>query len=288
MISVLILTRNEELNIKACLESVAWSNDVVVFDSESTDQTREIALGCHARVLTRPFDNYGAQREAARVVEYKNPWVLAVDADERPDRELVDEIHQVVKQGPAAAAFRMRRKDYFQGRWIKHCTLYPSWFVRLYRPDRIRYEPRAVHEYPTVDGSIGELRGHLIHDSFSKGLQEWFTKHVRYARLEAEENLGSLSRGLSDLDFGGLFDAGNPVRRRRALKALSFRLPCRPALRFLYMYMLRGGFWDGAAGYRYCRMLALYESMIVMNMRDLEFHSAVQVDKFAEKGRQNT
>jgi len=154
-------------------------------------------------------------------------------------------------------------------KWIKHCTLYPSWFMRLYQPDRIQYEPRKVHEYPTVDGPVGELRGHLLHFSFNKGLDEWLIKHVQYARLEAEENLKSLESGMKSIDIAGLWAIGDPVRRRRAMKEISFRMPCRPALRFLYMYFFRAGLLDGIAGYRYCRMLSMYESMIVLNMQDL-------------------
>jgi glycosyltransferase involved in cell wall biosynthesis len=268
LISVLILTKNEEVNITRCIASVQWSNDIVVFDSLSTDRTVELATAAGARVIQHPFVDYGSQREAARQVGYHNPWVLAVDADEQPDAELVAEMQRAVEANPNAAAFRMRRKDYFQGRWIKHCTLYPSWFLRLYRPDRIRYEPRAVHEYPTVDGTVGELTGHLIHDNFSKGLEDWYHRHVQYAALEGAENIRVLNDPSSKLDLLGLISISDPVRRRRALKSLAMRLPCRPLLRFAYMYVLRGGFLDGAAGLEYCRMIAGYERMIVSFMRD--------------------
>jgi hypothetical protein len=157
----------------------------------------------------------------------------------------------------------MRRKDHFWGRWIKHSTLYPSWFIRFYRPEWIRYETRSVHEYPVVDGPVGELRGHLIHHSFAKGTGDWMRKHVQYAELEALENLRSLDEGMS---VGGLLSI-DPVRRRRALKELSFRLPFRPALRFTYMYFLRGGFLDGRPGFTYCRLLAIYEYLITLEIK---------------------
>lgn len=246
-----------------------WADDVVVFDSFSEDSTPEIARTFGARVVQHKFADYGSQREAARQVEYKHPWVLALDADERPDEALVREL-QVIANGRGAehAAYRMRRKDHFMGRWIRHCTLYPSWFVRFYQPSRIVYEPRAVHEYPTVQGTVGTLQGHLLHDSFNKGLEEWLQKHVRYARLEATENLRSLTTGRANIDLMGLVST-DPIRRRRSLKELSFRVPMRPSLRFIYMFLFRAGFLDGVPGYRYCRMLALYETMIVMHMQDL-------------------
>lgn len=269
MVSVLIITYNEEINLPGCLDSVAWSDDVVVLDSHSTDRTVEIAKERGARVFQRRFDDFGSQREAARTeVDYRHEWVLAVDADERPDEHLVREIGRVAAAGPGGPdAYRMRRKDHFMGRWIKRSTLYPSWFVRLYRHGKVRYERRSVHEYPVVEGPIGELQGHLLHHGFNKGLSEWMAKHNRYAALEARENLKVLSSGR--MDWTGLLALTSPVRRRRALKELSMRLPFRAPLRFLYMYVLRGGFLDGVAGLTYCRLIAFYEYLIVLNMKEI-------------------
>jgi glycosyltransferase involved in cell wall biosynthesis len=268
MISVLILTKDEEQCLPLCLNSVSWSDDVIVFDSFSTDRTVKVAQAAGARVVQRAFDNYASQREAARTqVNYRYPWVLAVDADEVVEQDLAEEIQRLVRTDAGDhAAYRMRRKDTFMGRWIKHATLYPSWFVRFYRPARIHYGPRAVHEYPTVEGHIGELRGHLVHYNFSKGLGQWLERHNRYSTIEAEESLKSLAR--RPLPMHALFRS-DPVARRRALKELSFRLPCRPLLRFFYMYLLRLGFLDGIPGYHYCRLLAIYEYMIVLKMKEI-------------------
>lgn len=266
LVSVLILTYNEEINLQACLDSVSWSDDVLVFDSFSTDKTCAIAEKWGARVIQHRFENYGAQREAARQMgAYKHPWVLALDADERPDTELVAELKAIGTaplNGPKA--YRMRRKDHFQGKWIKHSTLYPSWFARLYQWNEVHYEARSVHEYPVTDGPVGELKGHLLHFSFNKGLSEWWGKHVRYAELEASEGLKSLTKSI---DWAGLLSLGNPIRARRSLKDLAARMPFRPLLRFAYGYLWRGGILDGRAGLDYCLMLATYEYMIVLNMR---------------------
>ena len=268
-ISALILTFNEERNLPSCLEALQWCDDIVVFDSFSTDRTVDIARSAGARVVQRRFDDYGRQREAARVdIEYRYPWVLALDADESPDKQLIDEMLSVAAL-PASPfnAFRMRRKDYFMGQWIKHSTLYPSWFIRFYRPACIHYEPRAVHEYPSVIGKVGQLDGHLKHQSFNKGIGDLLRKHVRYAELEASENLQHLRT--SHIDWGGLVCFRDPVRNRRALKSMSYRLALRPTLRFLYMYLFRLGMLDGRAGFTYCRLLAIYEYMIVLNMKEL-------------------
>lgn len=266
MISIAILTYNEEVNLPGCLDSIAWCDDIVVFDSFSTDRTVELAQVAGARVVQHRFEDYGAQREAARAtVDYKHPWLLFLDADERVDGTLKAELLALPETPTSIAAYRMRRKDHFMGKWIRRSTLYPSWFTRLLWRDRARYEPRAVHEYPTVDGDTGALQGHLIHHSFNKGLEDWLAKHNRYSTLESLEDLRNLDtesvrwRDLTSRD---------PVARRRALKTLSFRVPCRPLLRFLYMYGLRGGFLDGEAGFTYCRLLYFYELMIVLKIRE--------------------
>jgi len=216
-----------------------------------------------------PLSNSVSQRETARTaVSYRHPWVLAIDADETPDEELVAEIRALGRDESCPhAAFRMRRKDHFMGRWIKRSTLYPSWFIRLYRPHRISYASRAVHEYPTINGSTGVLKGHLLHFSFNKGLSDWVQKHTRYAQLEAEENLRALTaRGFT---WHGIASR-DPVVRRKALKELSFRLHCRPMLRFLYMYAFRLGLLDGVPGFHYCRLMAIYEYMIVLKIKEIE------------------
>jgi len=268
-VSVLILTLNEERNLPACFDALTWCDDVVVFDSFSSDRTEEIAKARGARVFQKRFENYGKQREAARTeVEYRHPWVLTIDADERPEPELVDEIHALLRAGDQPhVAYRMRRKDHFMSQWIKHATLYPSWFVRLYRNDRISYPSRAVHEYPDVQGSIGELQGHLLHYSFNKGLTEWLEKHNRYSELEAVEALRELEE--SPIDWGRLLEFRDPVVRRRTLKSISYRMPLRPVLRFAYMALGRGGVLDGLPGLTYCTLLGFYEYLIVLKMKEI-------------------
>jgi glycosyltransferase involved in cell wall biosynthesis len=266
MISIVVLTYNEEVNLPGCLENVAWCDDVTIFDSFSTDRTVEIARAAGARVVQHPFENYGAQREAARAsVDYKHPWLLFLDADERVDVGLKEELIRIDALNPGEDAFKIRMKNHFLGKWIRRSTLYPSWCVRLLRHERVSYEVRSVHEYPVVKTPIGSLKGHLLHYSFNKGLSHWISKHNQYASMEAQENLRIL--GTKHSDWRGLLSL-DPVRRRRALKLLSIRLPFRPTLRFLYMYILRGGFLDGAAGFTYCRLLYFYELMIVLKVKE--------------------
>lgn len=266
MISVLILTLNEESNLPACLDAVKWCDDIVVFDSFSTDRTVEIARAAGARVIQRRFDNERDHRTAALEVGFKHRWVYNPDADEITTVELHSEMLRVVNDSSRnEVAYRVRFKNMFMGRWLRHSSLYPTWVMRLFRPEKISFE-RSINLRYVAAGPEGRLENHFEHHSFNKGLNAWFEKHNRYSWQEAEESLKSLARGR--VDWRSLF-AGNPTSRRRALKELSFRLPCRPFLRFLYMFIWKRGFLDGWAGFTYCRLLTIYEYMIVLKMREL-------------------
>jgi glycosyltransferase involved in cell wall biosynthesis len=266
-VSVLILTLNEESNIGACLDTLSWSDDIVVLDSLSNDATCSIAASRGARVVSRTFDNWSAhQNWAVDHVEFRHPWVLYLDADERCAPELRDEVLARATAVAPEAAFRLRRKDYYMGRWLKHAQLYPTWFVRLFRPDRINYE-RLVNPVARVDGPIGELHGHIIHYPFSHGISHWIARHNRYSDLEAQE-----AAKLRDAGTGQRVDlwTRDPNERRRALKDVFFRLPARPVLKFLYYYCWRRGFLDGRAGLSYASLQAIYEYMITCKSWELD------------------
>ena len=269
-VSVLILTLNEEANLPGCLESVAWCDDVVVFDSFSTDRTEQIAREAGARFVQREFDNYSAHRNwALRNIDFRFDWVFSLDADERFTPELRDEILSVTSADGADgfAAYRVRYKNFLNARRLRRATLYPTWLLRLFRPGRVTYEDRSVNAHPHVDGRVGALQAHFEHHSFNRGLEHWFHKHNLYSSMEARVCLRELAHGR--LDWRGLFSR-DPVRRRRALKDLSFRLPGRPWLKFFYMYLFRGGFLDGTPGLTYCTLQAIYEYMICLKIKELK------------------
>lgn len=265
-VSILILTLNEETNIGACLDSLAWSDDIVVLDSHSTDDTRRIAQARGARTVLRVFDNWSAhQNWAVANIEFRHPWVLYFDADERCPVELRAEVLERATPDAAQAAFRIRRKDYFMGRWLRHAQLYPTWLVRLFRPERIRYE-RLVNPVAVVDGPIGELREHIIHHPFSHGISHWIARHNRYSDMEALEAAKVQGGEATQAHFF----SSDPNERRRALKDLFFRMPARPLLKFLYYYGWRRGFLDGRAGFSYASLQAIYEYMIDCKSWELE------------------
>ena len=265
-VSALILTLNEEINIEACLDSLSWCDDVVVLDSHSTDATCAIAAQKGARTVARAFDNWSAhQNWAVNNIEFRHPWVLYLDADERCTPELAADVMRAAGADAPQSAFRVRRKDMFMGRWLKHAQLYPTWLVRLFRPTRIRYE-RLVNPVAIVDGPTGNLDGHIIHHPFSHGISHWLARHNRYSDMEAVEALKV--RG-EHWTLGTLWSR-DPNEQRRALKDLFFRLPARPAVKFLYYYLWRRGLLDGRAGLTYATLQAMYEYMIVCKTSELE------------------
>jgi len=264
-VSVLILTLNEEANLPGCLESVAWSDDVVVFDSFSTDRTVEIAKAAGARVVQRRFDNWSAhQNWAVENIGFRHSWVFYIDADERCDATLASELQALETSGDGHCTYRVRRKDHFMGRWLKHAQLYPTWITRVFRPENIRYA-RLVNPVARVDGQVGTLSGHLIHYPFSHGIRHWYARHNDYSDMEAID----LAREASEqARISGVFSR-DATERRRALKQVAYRVPCRPLLMYLYLLLVRRGFLDGVPGLTYCRLRAMYEYMIDLKVREL-------------------
>jgi glycosyltransferase involved in cell wall biosynthesis len=258
-VSVLILTLNEEINLADCMDSCKGFDEIVVFDSMSTDRTQEIARAKGARVVERMFDNYAAQRNAAlTTVAYKAPWVLMVDADERIPADLAAEIAAAIAGvSDEIAMFRMRRKDFFLGKWLRRSSGYPSWFGRLVRVGRARVE-REVNEEYIADGRIEHLVAHLHHHPFNRGVSYWFERHNRYSSMEA---LAKANLQQQEISWRGIFST-DPIVRRRALKHILYRLPLRPAIVFLYLYFVRLGILDGRAGLYFSSMRAAYEMMI--------------------------
>lgn len=267
MISVLILTRNEEHDLPGCLDSVRFSDDIHVFDSDSTDRTAEIARARNATVTTRTFTTYAEQRNAAlTTLPFRYPWLLILDADERPTPELVSEMQQAVATTPEnVAAFRIRRRDFLFNTWLRHAQLTP-FYIRLVRPGRALYK-REINEILEVDGEVRDLTQPFDHFPFSKGLAHWFAKHNVYSTMEAE--LIVSGEATTDASLSTALYAGDFHHRRAAQKALFYRFPARPILKWLYMMVVRGAWLDGRAGLTYATLQAIYEYMIVLKTREL-------------------
>jgi len=270
-ISVLILTLDEEINIGGCIDSVSWSDDVVVLDSYIRDRTVAIAREHGARVYQRNFDNYAGQRNyGLHEVSYRNPWVLMLDADERVPADLRAEmLHAAAIAPERVALFRMRRRDYLFGRWIRRSSGYPTWFGRLLRLGRVWVE-RPINEEFHADGEVVSLGCHLDHYPFNKGFAAWIEKHDRYSTMEAA--LRASSNEWSG-HWSGIF-ASDPAQRRRAHKAWINNMPLRPLIVFAGLYFIKGGLLEGRAGLTFSLLRAWYEYFIDCKAIELRRRSA--------------
>lgn len=266
MCSVLILTLNEEHKLPDCLASVAECDDVVVLDSGSTDRTAAVAQAAGARVFTRPFDTFAEQRNYAhRSIPFRHSWVFHLDADERMTPALWAEC--VARRGNESLdGYYAAPRMLWEGRWIPRCTDFPAWQARFVKARGFEFVQSGHGQREASHMRMGRLQENYLHDLSADGVDGWLAKHRRYARAEAEAFIHS--RNHTPAAWRALF-TGTRLARRRALKHLSYHLPWRPILRFIYQYALRGGFRDGAAGYRYCRLLARYEGFAVQEIRRL-------------------
>jgi glycosyltransferase involved in cell wall biosynthesis len=268
MISVLILTKDEQKDLPACLASVAWSDDVVVFDSFSTDRTVAIAEEFGARVVQRAFDNWSShQNWGLQNIRFRNEWVFYIDADERMTPELVENVGRAIAKPGDRVAFRIVRRDFFLGTWLRHVQA-TSFYTRLFRPGHIRYE-RLVNPITIVDGQVGDVVGYLDHFPFSKGISHWLNRHNSYSTFEAKQILSNRVAG-REIDVLKAIVSRDPSERRAHQKELFYRVPLRPLLKFVLLYIIKGGILDGRAGLTYSVLQSIYEYMIVLKTRELE------------------
>jgi len=233
----------------------------------STDATVAVALAAGAHVHRHPFQGYAAQRNAALTdCGFKHGWVLVLDADERLPAAAVEPLMHCVRNArPEVGAFRLRRRDHFEGRWLRHAQMSP-YYVRLLRKGRVSYH-REVNEVARVEGTVSDAGVDFDHHPFSKGIGRWMQRHLRYAAMEAdrlvEERSGRLrfswARALLSSDFH---------ERRYHQKGLYYRMPCRPLLKWIYLVIVRRAFMDGMPGLRYAWLQTVYESLIDMHVRE--------------------
>lgn len=257
MFSVVVLTLNEERDLPRCLESAAEIDDLVVLDSGSTDQTTEIARRHQARVFSRPFDTFAGQRNHAQTsIPFKYPWVFHLDADETLTAELIAECREAALRSDVDG-FYVAPKMLWQGKWIPYCTDFPAYQARFVRVPEFHFKEVGHGQREADHMRMDYLSASYYHELAGEGDEDWLQKHRRYAVAEAKEH----STSMAATSWRGIF-ARDALARRRCLKRLSYSLPARPALRFLYQYLLRGGFLDGKAGLHYCRLLYQYERFV--------------------------
>lgn len=269
-VSVVILTLNEEANIRPCLESCAWCDDVYVLDSGSTDRTCEIAREMGATVYTNPFKSFGQQRNwAIENIPCKHPWHFHLDADERFTPELVQEMYRELGADGSRSSrdcYMVPNKMIFLGKWLKRSGGYPAYQVRLFHPQRCSFVDFGHGQREKCSGNVGRMTQPYTHYNFAKGLAEWFYKHNGYSDRESTEAVAIRQRRMPWAELR----SQDAVGRRRALKDLSYFLRGRAVWRFFHIYFLRLGFLDGIAGFHYCAMIAMYEYWIELKIRERE------------------
>jgi glycosyltransferase involved in cell wall biosynthesis len=276
-VSIIVPIKNEAANLPRCLASVQWADEIFVVDSQSTDDSMRIAEQHGARVEQFHFNGIWPKKKnwALENLHFKNEWVFILDADEVLPAEAEKEFASAIANARDIAGYWINRRFFFLGRWLKH-AYYPNWNLRLFRHALGRFEKLVdgetdsgdveIHEHVFVNGRTGRLRTELEHYAFPS-VECFIEKHNRYSNWEAQYQL----------ELGGKKAGPHPqnarVNLRRQLKLASGRLPMRPFLRFLYIYILQRGFLDGIEGYYFAQLHACYEWMSVIKTYERKRHA---------------
>lgn len=263
LLSVLILTYNEEANLPHCLESLKGLDaDIHIVDSGSTDQTVAIArrAGCH--VVEHEFFSYADQYNwALDHLSFTTRWIMRLDADESLVPELVEELRETLPCVPAdISGFLVKRRVYFWGRWMRHGGYYPTWLLRVWRTGVGRCESRWMDEHIILQEGRTAYLGHDLIDENHKGLGFWIDKHNRYADREVKDLIA-----IAESSSGGDEPVGQAGRRRRLKVRYYARLPLllRAFLYWIYRYFILLGFLDGKAGMVFHFLQAFWYRFIV-------------------------
>lgn len=222
-LSIVIIAKNEQRNIVRCLKSASWADEMIVMDSESTDDTAELARTHGARVFAHEWQGYGAAKRAA-VDKASHDWIFSIDADEEITDQLRQEIQALLNGDARHHGYFVPRRTLFLRRWIKHCGWYPDYVLRLFKKSQGNFDDAVVHERVVINGGTGYLKSDLLHYSYPT-LEEYFRKFDWYTTLGARE------------------------AARRGAHAGWFDITVKPMLSFASHYLIRQGFRDGLEGF---------------------------------------
>ena len=233
-LSTIIITKNEERNIKECLQSVKWADEIMVIDAESTDQTREIARHYTSHIMVRPWEGFGAQKNFG-IHHATGDWILILDADERVSSELAKEIQErLLSWTPHdPVAYRIPRRNIFYGEWVRWGGAYPDLQTRLFQKGQATYNNVEIHENLLVKGLIGKLEGPLEHET-EKHIVDHFRKFSLYITLAAKE------------------------QEKSTMMVHWWHLLLNPLVTFAKKYVLKLGFRDGIRGIIHAAFASMY------------------------------
>lgn len=257
-VSVIILTHNEEMHIKRCIESLSpIASQIFIIDSFSTDSTKVLAEELGATVFQRKWKNYSDQFQwGLDNCPIETDWVMRMDADEYIEPDLIAELPNVLAVAKAeTSAFYIRRKYFFLGQWIKHGAVYPLNLLRVWRTGKGRIESRWMDEHIVLDdgGQTETLSGHIVDDNLNN-TKWWTDKHNKYADREMVDILGRKYNLFAADQTLEVDDSSSQAKIKRLVKEKLYnRIPLfvRPLLYFLYRYFIRLGFLDGKKGFAF-------------------------------------
>ncbi|MFZ1220711.1 MAG: glycosyltransferase family 2 protein [Chthoniobacterales bacterium] len=272
-VSVIIPIRNEAANLPRCLACLPWADEIFVVDSQSTDGSIQIAEEAGARVVQFQFNGTWPKKKnwALENLPFRNEWIFILDADEVLPPGAGQEFARAISEAGSIVGYWINRRFMFMAKWLRH-AYYPNWNLRLFRHSLGRYEKltgadtrsgdNEVHEHVIVQGPTDRLRSEMDHYAFPS-VEVFVEKHNRYSNWEARVSADRLLSG------SAAQIRSSTVERRRRLKQISQRLPFRPLLRFLYVYLWQKGFLDGREGYYFARLHAFYEFLSVAKTYEL-------------------
>ena len=265
-ISFIIPIKNEAANLHRCLGSITWADEIFVVDSQSTDDSAEIATQYGAEVVQFHFNGTWPKKKnwALENLPFRNEWIFILDADEVLPEEAEQEIHLIVAENSEPHyGYWINRRFMFMGKWLKH-AYFPNWNLRLFRHKFGRFEKltdvathsgdNEVHEHVIIEGTTGRMKCLMDHYAFPN-VEIFIQKHNRYSNWEARVALDNALKGREKAL------QHSQVGWRRILKQIVRRMPFRPLMRFIYVYLFQLGILDGREGYYFARLHATYELM---------------------------
>jgi len=263
-IAGIILCLNEAKNLPRSLSSLSWCDELIVIDSGSSDKSQEIAEKCGARVLTHrqqgTFLITDQRNWALENAQITSEWVLFLDADEEIRTQCKLEIIDAISSQNTPNSFLMTPRFWFLGRWLKYTQNYPNWHPRLLRRGQVRFEGGVWESFTSTNRS-GVIEQPYEHYAFSKGIDDWMQRHLRYANWDARTLYNYKMSGKSEQLF-----------TRRSLRKrilMAYLWPFRPIIRFIEKYFLNGGCFEGWQGLVFSIMMGFYEFLVVIKYIEL-------------------